>query len=158
MAFPYRFPRRLFHAGKTPTESKTRKRKRPTLPSSRRLSFSITATAKDTVKESVALPGEKDEKNSPSIHWSGETSLSEAPLGVTTKSLKEDANRQNEESSQAKMEHEPMSTSETASMDIPVQENPSEQEKTNLAESGTKIQPEEHVPRFAFQSIFFFKI
>jgi len=137
--------------GKTPTESKTRKRKRrepkptPTLPSSRRLSFSITATAKDMVKESVALPGEKDEKNSPSIHWSGETSLSEAPLGVTTKSLKEDANRQKEESSQPKMEHEPMSTSETASMDIPVRENPSEQEKTNLAESGTKIQPEEHV-------------
>lgn len=156
--------RRLFHAGKTPTESKSRKRKRrepkptPTLPSSRRLSFSITATAKDMVKESVALPGEKDEKNSPSIHWSGETSLSEAPLGVTTKSLKEDANRQKEESSQPKMEHEPMSTSETASMDIPVRENPSEQEKTNPAESGTKIQPEEHVPRFAFQSIFFFKI
>lgn len=155
--------RRLFHAGKTPTESKTRKRKRlqkptPTLPSSRRLSFSITATAKDMVKESVALPGEKDEKNSPSIHWSGKTSLSEAPLGVTTKSLKEDANRQNEESSQPEMKHEPMSTSETASMDIPVRENPSEQEKTNPAESGTKIQPEEHVPRFAFQSIFFFKI
>lgn len=111
------------------------------------------------MKESVALPGEKDEKTSPSKHWSGETSLSEQPLGGhTPKSLKEDANRQNEESSQAKMEHEPMSTSETASMDIPMRENPSEQEKTNPAESGTKIQPEEHVPRFAFQSIFFFKI
>ena len=140
-------------AGKTPAESKTRKRPRreadtpSTRPSSRRLSFTLTAKESATV-----LPGEKDEKTSLSIQ-SGD-SLSKTP-DCHSKFLN---GQSEEEFGQPKMKHEAMNTCETASTDIPVLENPMEQDKANPAEGGTKIQPEEHVPRFAFRLIFFFKI